>query len=355
MISYEELVQKMENTYQEKTGIQPTADSDTGVCFRVLAGELYSLSANVEWLKASLLPQTAAGEQLDKLAQQAGLSRTPAAKAQGTLRFTKTAKSTIFTVILSAGTRCTTGGSHPVVFETLEQVELDCGPSSVAEVPVRAVKDGEEGNVLAGTVTQLEKSNAYIEAVTNPAAFSGGRTEETDDQLRKRLMEEEKQTDNGANSAFYRKTALQQPGVSSVFVQTAVPEKGGVTIWLASRGASVTNDTAAKVKAALEQMRGLNVQIKVYPAKTTPVQLTVQVKKKEGQTDEDTKTAVQQAMKDSFDELKIGQTMTAARLMAAIMQTGCAEDVLLPTNLVFPTAAPDTLVTLNAASEVVLL
>lgn len=352
MILYEDLVQQMQKSYAEKTGAAAPEDSDTGVRFRVLAGELYSLWGGIEWLKASLLPQTAAGEELEKLAAKEGLSRIAAAKAVGKIRFTKTRESTIFTALVPAGTRCKTAGANPVVFETLEEAELALSGGATAEVAAQAVESGESGNVLAGAICTLQDANPYVAAVSNPAAFSGGRAQETDDELRGRLLAAQKAPQNGANAAFYRQLALGQAGVQSVCVQPAVPGRGEVTLWLAGAGAPAGSAAVKAVQDAAEKARELGSAVHVYPAKTEAVPLTVLVQKAAGQEDAAVQAAVKAAAAQCFAKLAVGEKMSAARLCAAVLQTSMVTDMELPEGTQFPAVPADTLTVLKGETEV---
>lgn len=55
-------------------------------------------------------------------------------------------------------------------------------------VPFRCTSTGPDGNVAADTITTITNpgSVAGITAVTNPAAFTGGRERETDEEFRDR-------------------------------------------------------------------------------------------------------------------------------------------------------------------------
>lgn len=351
MIGYEELVQRMNNAYTEKTGIVPDEASDTGIRFRVLAGEVYNLLADLEWLQQSLTPQTAVGEQLDKLAQNGGLERVQAAHAAGRIKFTNNGSS-MFGTVLPAGTRCTTAGTPPVLVETLEEADLPTSAGGSTEVAAQAVETGPGGNLPAGAVTALVNPNSYIQSVTNTVAFSGGRSVETDDQLRKRLLEKYKQQSNGANPAFYWQLALQQDGVASASVETAAPAKGEVTVWLAGKGAAASDSTVQNVQKVMEEKRELNVKVHVYPAKTASVSVSVAVASRDGTSPDTVKTAVQETIRNDFQSLKVGETVTETQLCAQIYGTGLINEAKLETGISFPDKSPDTLVVLNGEPEV---
>ena len=69
MESYDSILKRMEDAYEEKSGCRPEAVSDIGLRLRVLAGEIYRAQEQVAWLKRQAFPQTAEGEYLDRHAQ----------------------------------------------------------------------------------------------------------------------------------------------------------------------------------------------------------------------------------------------------------------------------------------------
>lgn len=347
MISYDELVQRMNTAYVKQTGFVPNEASDTAVRFRVLAGEVYSLLTNLEWLKQSLLPQTAVGEQLDKLAQEQGLNRAAAACAQGKLQFTIT-QDAIVPAVLPIGMRCTTDGNNPVLVETLEELRLPIEAGKAAFIKAKTVETGAAGNVAAGAVTVLVTANPYVASVTNPQAFTGGRDAQTDSQLREQLLELGKQQSNGTNLAFYRQLAEQQAGVTSAYVQAAVPAAGEVTVWLAGSGTAVSDAVVQQVQQVMDEARELNVKVHVYPAKTTPVAVAVIVQEKDGQSESAVSDAVRQVVQSGFAALKVGETVNAAQVCAWGYNTGLVQNITVKSSTSFPQADADMLVTLES-------
>ena len=54
-----------------------------------------------------------------------------------------------------------------------------------------------------------------VKSVTNPEVFSGGTEEEGDEALRERVLETFQRLPNGANAAWYEKTAMDHEGVAA--------------------------------------------------------------------------------------------------------------------------------------------
>ena len=54
----------MKQTFAQQAGYEVEKNSDLEIRMQVLAGEIYSSFANIEWLKRQVFPQTATGEYL---------------------------------------------------------------------------------------------------------------------------------------------------------------------------------------------------------------------------------------------------------------------------------------------------
>ena len=73
METYEEILGRMQGTFEELAGYPADDASDIGIRLRVLAGEVYSLTAAMDWLEQQFFAQTAQDEQLDLRAQEHGI------------------------------------------------------------------------------------------------------------------------------------------------------------------------------------------------------------------------------------------------------------------------------------------
>ena len=59
METYEEILSRMQEKFAELAGYPADEASDIGIRLRVLAGEIYSLTASMNWLEQQLFAQTA--------------------------------------------------------------------------------------------------------------------------------------------------------------------------------------------------------------------------------------------------------------------------------------------------------
>ena len=221
MRTTEEIYQELAADFQGKTGLSAAGCSDLAVRLYAVAAQLYGLYVQAEWTRRQCFPQTAEGDELDKHAWLRGVSRREAESAVGTVRFFLDGERQNQTVI-PAGTVCMTSGG--VRFETTHAVTVEAGQTE-ADVTVKAVQSGAAGNVAANTVVYMAVAPLGSTACTNPEAISGGQDEESDENLRERVLETYRRLANGANSAFYQQTALAFDGVAAV---TVLPRNRGV-------------------------------------------------------------------------------------------------------------------------------
>lgn len=130
------------------------------------------------------------GKWLDYHAQREGISRKPANPASGNLLI-KAKPGTIVTQDFQFATSANLTPS--VIFEATETVVCDGEPNAngqvTAKIPVQALHGGINGNVPPDTIILMVKPDSNIFYVTNPKAMTGGTPEETDDELRERVLE----------------------------------------------------------------------------------------------------------------------------------------------------------------------
>ena len=148
MNSYEEILQRMEEAYEQKSGCKVADVSEVGLRMRVLAGELYRLETSLDWLERQAFPQTASGEQLDLHGAQRGVTRGEAEKATGVVSFSRYLPLS-FDLVVPKGTVCATSGEPVVEYQTTEDAVLVSGQLTV-DIPVEAVVAGASGRAAAG-------------------------------------------------------------------------------------------------------------------------------------------------------------------------------------------------------------
>ena len=153
MDSFEQILQRMEAEYEEKSGGKVEDVSEVGLRLRVLAGELHRLGASLDWLERQAFPQTATGAQLDLHGAQRGVARRAASHATGTVSFSRYLPLS-FDLVVPQGTVCATSGEPVVEYETTQDAVLEAGDLTV-NVPVRAVVAGRRRKRRGGLCDHL--------------------------------------------------------------------------------------------------------------------------------------------------------------------------------------------------------
>lgn len=323
-MTYEQLVQKMYSTYEGLTGSSPEDASDLGIRIRVLAGEIYAVLSSLDWLEKQKDPDRASGQELEYLAEEAGLQRRPALKASGTLTFG------VYTapwvdLPIPAGTLCR-GKEEGPAFVTLEDTLLKSGTKTAAAA-AEAVEAGRAGNCGAGTITEMVTVPAGIGYVTNEKAFSGGDEEESDESLRARLRLLASVPPLGGNLSSYKTAVLRHEKVRSVSVVPRAEGVGTVGVYLDGREGSLSSEDVEEIQTELEEMREIGTQVYVEAAEHKPVSLTLSLHLESGWSLEQAKTVCTAAAEDFFRRQEVGRGFRRSALTAALVATGSVWDV----------------------------
>ena len=142
------IYERMRAIFAEEAGFVPNDGCDAMVRLYALASEVQSLLAQADWVLDQSFPQTAVGQYLDYHAETRALTRLPAAKAAGVLRFSAPSAAVTDYEIDAGSVAMTSGG---VRFETTEKATLAKGETYV-DVPASAVEAGASGNAIAGAI-----------------------------------------------------------------------------------------------------------------------------------------------------------------------------------------------------------
>lgn len=139
---------------------------------------------------AALSIWTASGADLDLLVLDRLLDgRYAGDYATGTLVFFRRSPATVdYVVPVGTKVACPNDLGIPLEFVTTEAGTLVAGTNTIT-LAARCFVRGTQGNAPETTVNKLVSPIIGIEGVTNPAAFSGGTDEETDDELQQRYVD----------------------------------------------------------------------------------------------------------------------------------------------------------------------
>ena len=336
METYDKIYERMKQKYIEESSVTFDDGSEIAIKLKVLAGEIYNATVNLEWLKNQMFVNTASGEYLDYMAQQRGLTRKSAQKAQGELVFS-ISNPIDHSIVIPTGTVVATMDAEPLRFITTEDEEITAGNTLVA-IYAEAEKPGKSGNIQKGQAVVAVSVPAEVETVTNREVFIDGTDEESDDDLRERIKNSFINRSNSTNAEYYEKLALSVEGISKAGVVGRARGNGTVNIYVCGKGVEASETAIEKLQAIVDVERELNVSVKVLKAALSPYDLYVTVKAKSGYEEEEVREKLIEAFKDCINSHPMGKTLYLSAVGKCLMDTECIDyytfDVVMTNMLV---------------------
>lgn len=331
METYEEILTRMQQNYEELSGHPVAQVSDSDFRLRAMAGEVYRLQAQLAWLKAQAFPFSAQGEWLDQHGALRGVSRREAVASVGTLTFSRYLPLS-FDVVIPKGTCCATTGEDPLEFTTTEDVTLAAGELTVS-APAKAVTPGTIGNAAAGTINTPVTETDAVEYVTNTAAFTGGADAEDDAVYRVRVMQSYREPTTALNAAWYERAALESTAVTAA--QAVARENGANTVsvycWGAGTAPESSELTALQQRFSAERDIGVTVTVKAASSTTVNVKLRLRVA--DGANFELARRDAALAVQTCFAGVSVGDGITLETIRRAVMQDPAVEKLEFPSTM----------------------
>ena len=325
MSTFEEIYDRMKQAYRKETGVLVQDASDVGLRFAVLAGEIYSLLCNCDWVKRQMFPDTAVGEALDLHAGQRGMSRKNAVRAVGSVTF-GISQPAERRITIPANTAVSTSDASPISFITDADASIGAGQKSVT-VSAVALVPGRSGNVPAGSIKNIVNVVPYVETVTNPRAFSGGTDDESDEELRDRIIDSFAHPSNGTNKAYYKAVCGEIDGVGSVGVIPRNRGVGTVDVFLAGQNTTASQQAVAEANRILSTAREVNVDAQAFAAKEKKVDLRIRVRTDGIYTQEDVSARCIEAVKELVSNSKVGEDILLSQIILMLMKLDGVTDV----------------------------
>lgn len=307
MEKYNEILKRMEDTYKAETGFVPDKYSDTGIRMRILAGELFNISTELEWFKKQMFPTTATGIYLDYHSSERGIIRRNEVKAQGEVTFSLEYVITE-EVVIPKGTVVTTSDEVPLRFITQREGVISPGKICV-NVPAIAEKGGSEYNIAPVKINSSLTIIPGIYQIVNQNAFTGGLDTEDDDELRERLLYTYRNNNNGTNVAFYKKLAESVEGVYSAGVIPKNRGTGTVDVFIAREGEVADSKLISEVNRIIQKAREINVDVSVASAAKVMVNVGLKIAVETGYDFDEVKERCTEAIKKFIISLGVGNSL----------------------------------------------
>ena len=314
MKEWTEIYEQMRGTFAQRAGFVPSEGCDSAVRLYALAAELQSLLMQADWVLDQSFPQTAQGMYLDYHAETRALTRLPAAKATGVLRFSAPSAAVTDYEIDAGSVAMTSGG---VRFETTEKATLAKGKNYV-DVPAIAVEAGANGNAIAGAIHLMSVYPVGITQCENPEAFSGGSDEESDEKLRERVLESYKRLPNGANAAFYEQEAMRFPTVASAKAVGRARGIGTVDVYVSTHAGAPEEKLLGEIAAALQKKREIAVDVAVKAPTERTIPVRAELTAEQGWTMQEITDAATAALQAYFTGERLGEAGYTAKLASIL-------------------------------------
>lgn len=202
-----QLIARNEGEIASRLGIGPLLPrSNLAVLARLIAGASHELHGHLAWLARTYLPDTAEADQLERWATVFSISRKAATFAAGTAEIAGTDGT-----IIPAGTllRRVDGAR----FEVTAEVTIAGG---LAVLTIQAVLAGQDGNTPTAQVLRLVSpiAGASSSAEVLTPGVQGGLEDESDAELRARLLQRVGNPPQAGAERDYERWALEVPGVT---------------------------------------------------------------------------------------------------------------------------------------------
>ena len=293
MRATETIYREMLTAYAKRRGGQLQEDCDLSVRLWAAAAQIQALEAQAEWVLGQSFPQTAAGVYLDRHGAMRGIVRQASSRATGQLTF-RLSNAQTGAVSVETGTVCMTEGT--VRFRTTEPGTIPAGEISVT-VAAEAVEAA---------------------AVTNEKAFTGGLSEETDEELRQRILDSFQRLPNGANAAWYELTACRHEGVAAAKAVGKARGAGTVDVYVSAPDGIPSEKLLTELQTVFQKSREIAVNVQVKAPTAATVNVAVTVKTAEGTDFANVKTAVEADLAEQFNGKLLGRGVKLAELNSRI-------------------------------------
>lgn len=274
-------------------------------------------------------PEWSYSAYLDMLASGAGLMRKAATAATGLLQITGV-EGTVFPVGFRFCTPSTAIAPN-VEFEALESATIDS--SGETTIRVGCIETGTTGNVPANCVTLMSKPIGGVATITNENPITGGTETETDDSLRQRIIEKDRNNEAsfvGCN-ADYKRWAKEVDGVGSAIV---VPEwlgKGTGTVKLIIMDANGQPATSSLTKAVYdhicapenedERLAPIGAILTVATCSAVSINVAGEVILEDGAIITTVTAAFEERLKVYFEEAKAEGSVRYTRVSSVLSET----------------------------------
>lgn len=322
-----EIVNRMASDIQARLTTVQLRRSNANVYARTFAGASHILHGVVDYYSRQILVDTAEGQFLERHGTKYGITRKPAAKAVGSVRFTFSG------VPVSVPVGTILQSPEGLQYETTSEVA-----DGVASV--KALVAGLESNLEDGAILTLTSPIAGVMSEATCSGVLGGLDQEDDESLRARILTRQSLVPMGGSKADYERWALEVPGVTRAWCYPLENGDGTVVVrFVCDNEESLipTAEKVAEVQAYIDELRPVTAALTVVAPQPYPIPFTFTTL---SPNDEATKAQIKAELVALFErESEPGVMMLLSHIRAAISAVASENDFALASpsaNIVVP-------------------
>jgi len=327
--SFTELVNEQIIAIQARSA--KLVDFSIGSILRSLAESNAGVASWLQQLIVRVLVTTRAstcsGEDLDSWMADFGFYRLSAVQASGMVTFSRFTATHPALILTGTKVRTMDGTQIYTVISDSRIKTFDSGqkgyilPAHVVSVnvPVRATRAGADGNVMAGTVTVIVGTVAFVDAVTNAGAFTGGKNAETDDDFRARFTKWFTSLSKATKEAIEFALLHIQNGVSYTLTENVSydghPQPGYFYAVVDDGSGWPSEAFIQRANVAIENTRGFTVSFGVFSPLVIRADVSIIIKTESPEHHAEVLGLVKRAVEVYINSLTLGQLLTYTKLL----------------------------------------
>ena len=349
-----ELINDFKSEYKRITGKEAhlSEASPYMMIINATALQIYQLMQYADNAGKMNLAKYSKGKYLDNLAAFKGIIRKEADRASTVLRFEINTQLD-FALSIPKGTRVTNG--NDVFFETEQYTEIKPG-KTFEDITAFCTEKGIKGNGIGeGELNIIINPIPYVAAVKNIKITSGGREDESDEELAERYLDvSEIYSTTGSEGAYKYFAKQADKDVEDVIVK--VKEDATVELIISKKGGGLPDEgLLARVKEYLEDGNRKpltdRVQTKAPEKLEYNVRLTYYISSDKKALVDKIKSDVDTAIRtfNLWQTEKIGRDINPSYLISKLMETGIKRvDIVAPTYTITPVESIPVVKNINA-------
>ncbi|MGN0531741.1 MAG: baseplate J/gp47 family protein [Eubacterium sp.] len=253
MKTYNDILTAMKKAFFDSCGRNVENMGDIDARFQAVASELFSLGCKNDFLLRQAFPQTATGTYLDSHAAMRDMVRHTGTNAHGILTFA-VSQPAVNDISIPKGIICSLEDKPFIQYITDAACTIAAGTKS-AEVSATALEIGSQYNCPKANVTRMVNAPTGVETVTNLTEFEGGSDNESDELLRRRIMDSFR-LGNGISTEYVEALVMKLPYV--IDCKISILDDHSVYVWTRTTEGKVTQKMKEEIDDSLQVFAMIN-------------------------------------------------------------------------------------------------